>query len=285
MASEASTATKASSGRRGSGPQFLSVARFELLRQLRRRRLLILLILAALFLVLLIVVIQIYGSASSSAYGYASTFGTWVTILAALAATFFGADALVGEFEQRTGYLLFPQPITRTAIFLGKFVAAFSLTAVTLGAYYGVVAAATGIVKGSVPIEIGYSFLLAVLYSTAALGLAFFLSSALRGTTMASVLTFTILFFVLSVVSAILSVAKVRPDGNLAFAGMAITNILEGPYPGGYPGDTESFGGPGGGRFPNYSPGVPISILVMVGWAVVGIGLAWFLYRRREMKG
>jgi ABC-type transport system involved in multi-copper enzyme maturation permease subunit len=170
-------------------------------------------------------------------------------------------------------------------IFLGKFVAAFSLTAVTLGAYYGVVAAATGIVKGSIPIEIGYSFLLAVLYSTAALGLAFFLSSALRGTTMASVLTFSILFFVLSVVSAILSVAKVRPDGNLAFAGGTITNILEGPYPEGYPGDTELPGGPGGGRFPNLSPGVPISILVMVGWAVVGFGLAWFLYRRREMKG
>ena len=286
MASEASPPTKAPSVRSRGTPHFLSVARFELLRQLRRRRLLILLIIAAILLVLLIVVIQVFGSASSNAYAYASSFAGSVTILAALAATFFGADALVGEFEHRTGYLLLPQPVTRTAIFLGKLVAAVSLTILTLGVYYGVVAAATGIVKGNVPIELGYSFLLAALYSIAALGLAFFLSSALRGTTMASVLTFATLFFILTIVSTILTVASVRPDGNLAFAGGTISNILAGPYPQSYPGDLEvPIGGPGGGRFRAYSPAVPISILVMAIWAVVGLGLAWFLYQRREMTG
>lgn len=284
MVAEASPPTKSPSGGRRGTPHFLSVARFELLRQLRRRRLLILLIIAAVLLVLLIVVIQVFGSASSSAYAYAHSFSMSVTILAALAATFFGADSLVGEFEHRTGYFLFPQPVTRTSIFLGKLVAAVSLTTVTLGAYYGVVAAATGIVKGSVPIELGYSFLLAALYSTAALGLAFFLSGALRGTTMASVLTFATLFFILTIVSSIFSIAKVRPDGNLAFAGETIANILSGPYPQAYPPDTESIG-PGGARFPIPSPAVPISILVMAIWAVVGLGLAWFLYQRREMKG
>jgi ABC-type transport system involved in multi-copper enzyme maturation permease subunit len=103
---------------------------------------------------------------------------------------------------------------------------------------------------------------------------------------MASVLTFATLFFILSIVSTILSVASVRPDGNLAFAGGTISNILSGPYPSGYPGDSEvPIGGPGGGRFRFYSPAVPISILVMAIWAVVGFGLALFLYQRREMKG
>ena len=285
MSSEGSAPTKSSSLARGGSPHFLSVARFELLRQLRRRRLLILLIIAAILLVLLIVVIQVFGSATSSAYAYASSFASSVTILAALAATFFGADTLVGEFEHRTGFLLFPQPVTRTAIFLGKLTAAVALTTVTLAVYYGVVAAATEIVKGSVPIELGYSFLLAALYSTAALGVAFFLSSALRSTTMASVLTFATLFFILTIVSSILSIAKVRPDGNLAFAGGTISNILAGPYPQAYPGDTDVPIGPGGDRFRSYSPAVPISILVMVVWAIAGLGLAWFLYRRREMKG
>lgn len=282
-----SGASAAARPRTAAGPPFLSVARFELLRQLRRRRLFVLLILAAVLLVLVIVVVQVFNVASSDAYAYASIFGTWVTILAALAATFFGADALVGEFETRTGYLLFPQPVSRTSIFLGKLLSAFALTTMTLAAYYGVVAAATGVVKGSVPIEVGYSFLLAVLYTTAALGVAFFLSSALRGTTMASVLTFSILFLVLAIASAILSFASIRPDGNLAFAGGTITNILSGPYPDAYPPDTEvpGGGGPGGGTFRVYSPGVPISIAVMATWAAVGFALAWFLFRRREMKG
>jgi len=262
----------------------LTVARFELLRQLRRRRLLILLIIAAAVLVLLIVVLQVFGSASGSAYTYASQFGNWVTVLAALAATFFGADALVGEFEHRTGYLLFPQPVTRSSIFLGKLLAGFTLTTVTLTAYYGVFAVATGVVKGSVPIEIAYSFLLAVLYSTAALGVAFLLSSALKGTTMASVLTFALLFFVLAIASTVFTVANARPDGNLSFAGGTISNILSGPYPDAYPVDADVPIGPEQ-RFRVYSPAVPISILVMAIWAVVGFALAWALYRRKEMKG
>jgi ABC-2 type transport system permease protein len=268
------------------GARFLIVARFELMRQLRRRRLLILLIITAIFLVLLIVVIQVFRTASADSYSYASSFGGFVPTLAALAATFFGADALVGEFEHRTGYLLFPQPVTRTSIFLGKLVAGFALTTVTLAVYYGVVATATAIVTGGLPIEIAYSFLLAVLYSTAALGVAFVLSSTLKGTTSASVMTFAVLFLILSIITAIFSVADLRPDGNLAFAGGTISNILSGPYPQSYPGDATVPGGPGPGReFRVYSPAVPLSILVMAIWAAVGFGLAWALYRRKEMKG
>ena len=266
-------------------PAFLVVARFELLRQFRRRRFLILLVIAAILVLLLFVVLQVFGFSGGDAYSYASSYGGQVTILAALAATFFGADALVGEFEHHTGYLLFPQPVTRRSIFLGKLLSAFALTSLTLAAYYGIVAIATGVVKGSVPVEIGYSLLLAILYATAALGVAFFLSSALRSTTMSSVLTFAVLFFVLAIVTTIFSVAGVRPDGNLAFAGGTISNILSGPFPEGYPGDTVVPIGPGGQTFRLFSPAVPISIVVMAIWAVVGFGLALLIYQRREMKG
>ena len=269
---------------RSGRPPFLSVTRFELLRHFRRKRLIVLIVIAAILVTLLIVVRQVFGSSSGDAYDYASSFGGFVTILAALAATFFGADAIVGEFENHTGYLIFPQPVTRTSVFLGKLVAAFILMALTMGTYYLVVAAATGIVKGSVPAELGYSFLLAVLYGTAALGVAFFLSSALRGTTMSSILTFAMLFFILPIADTIFSVAHVRPDGSLAFAAGTISNVLTGPYPSAYPGDTTIPIGPGG-TITIYSPAVPISIVVMVAWALVGFVLGWALFRRREMKG
>lgn len=265
------------------GMPFLHVARFELLRQFRRRRLLILLIIAALLVTLLVVVFQVFGT-PSGVYTYMSSFAGFVTILAALAATFFGADALVGEFEHHTGYFLFPQPVTRASIFLGKALAALALTVLTLGAYYGIVAAATRIVMGSLPIELAYSFLLAILYAIAALGLAFFLSSAMRTTTVASVLTFTLLFFVLTFVGFIINITGVRPDGNLAFAGQTISDILSGPYPEAYPGDV-TVPGPGGSTITLYSPAVVTSIGVMVLWALVGFALALLLYRRREMKG
>jgi len=266
------------------GFQAFHVARFEVLRQFRRRRMILLLVIGGFVAAALFAVLQFFGPAGGTAYSYASTYASSVTILAALAATFFGADALLGEFEHRTGYVLFPQPVTRSSIFFGKLLAASGLASLTLGAYYAIMAGSTWFVMGTVPVEVAYSFLLGLLYTTAALGLAFLLSSALRSTTMSSVLTFALLFFVLMIVTTILAVAGVRPVGNLAFAGQTIPNILAGPYPEAYPGDGTSQFGPGDG-FTQYSPAVDSSVAVMALWSVVCFGLALYVYRRKEMKG
>jgi len=270
--------------------QALRVTRFELLRQVRRRRIILLLAISGILAAALFAAMRAFGAESSSPYAYASTYIGFVGTLAALAATFFGGDALVSEFEHRTGYLLFPQPVSRTSIFIGKALAALGLAFLTLGAYYTIVAAATVAVTGALPVEFAYSFLLALLYTGAALAVAFLLSGALRSTTMASVLTFALLFFVLTIVTTILSVAGVRPDGNLSFAGQTIGNMLAGPYPDAYPGDSTFGGGPGGGggggfQLTVYSPSVVTSIGVMAAWTLVAFGIALFLYRRREMKG
>lgn len=280
-----SKAERARGGPPGGLPQVLMVAKFELLRQVRRRRVLLVLAIAGVAAAALFAAMRAFGSEGSSAYAYASTYGNLVAILAALAATFFGGDALVGEFEHRTGYLLFPQPVTRTSIFGGKFLAALGLASLTIGAYYGIMASATLGVKGTLPVEAAYSLLLAILYTVAALGVAFLLSSTLRSITMASVLTFALLLFLLPVASTILGVAGVHPDGNLAFAGQTIAAILTGPYPEGYPKDT-TFRGPGGGPgITQYSPAVGASIAVMLSWAAATLALALVLYRRREMRG
>jgi len=284
MASVTANPNVVSAHHRSRGLQSLHVARFELLRQLRRRRLVLLLAIAGFVAAALFAVLQFFGPEGGTAYSYASTYASSVTILAALAATFFGADALLGEFEHRTGYVLFPQPVSRTSVFVGKLLAASGLASVTVAAYYAVMAGATWFVMGTVPVEMAYSLLLALLYTTAALGLAFLLSSALKSTTMSSVLTFALLLFVLMIVTTILTVAGVRPEGNLAFAGQTIPNILTGPYPEDYPSDVTVDFGPAAG-FTQYSPAVLPSIAVMAAWAVVCFGLALFLYRRREMKG
>ncbi len=265
------------------GSQALRVARFELLRQLRRRRMVIMLAIAAALPVTLFLVREYRGTSGVDSYSYASTYVTFVSILAALAATLFGADVLVGEFEQKTGYLLFIQPVSRTSIFLGKVLTALALSLLTIGVYYAILASATLYVTGGLPVELAYSFLLALLYTSAALGVAFFLSSGLRSTTLAAVLTFALLLFVLSILNSVLTFAGIRPDGNLPFAGAAIGDILAGPYPSAYPVDTTI----GVGRFKitEYVPAVATSVAVMAAWAAVTLILALVVYRRREMKG
>lgn len=259
------------------------VARFEFLRQFRRRRMAVMLGIAGALPIILFLVRQYVGTSGETSYSYASSYVTFVSILAALAATLFGADTLVGEFEQKTGYLLFPQPVSRTSIFLGKLLTAFTLAALTMGVYYAILAGATLFVTGGLPVEVAYSFLLALLYAAAALGVAFFLSSALRSTTMASVITFALLLFILSILTSVLTFASIHPDGSLSFAGGTIGDILAGPYPSAYPVDSTIRAGRF--SFREYVPAVGTSVAVMVAWAAVALALALVLYRRREMKG
>jgi ABC-2 type transport system permease protein len=233
---------------------------------------------------LVFLALRAFGFEEGDVHRYLTNYGNWVAILVALGATFFGGDALAGEFEHRTGYLLFPNPVGRWTIFTGKALAAIGLAALGVGVFYSVMAMASLGVKGSLPLEVAYSLLLAILYTLAAVGVALLLSASLRSTTIATILTFFLFFLLLPIVNFVFTLAQVRPIGILTFAGQTAGNILAGPYPEGYPGDQILPGGPTG-RFVQYSPEVGISVAVMAAWALVAFALALLVFRRREMVG
>jgi ABC-2 type transport system permease protein len=43
-----------------------------------------------------------------------------------LSGIFFGGDALFGEFQNKTGYFTIPNPVRRSSIYVGKWIAALS---------------------------------------------------------------------------------------------------------------------------------------------------------------
>jgi ABC-type transport system involved in multi-copper enzyme maturation permease subunit len=71
-----------------------------------------------------------------------------VPILSVRCATFFGADALVSEYESKTRYFLFPNPVRKTAIFLGKFVASALVSLGTIGLFYLIAAVSVRVIDG-----------------------------------------------------------------------------------------------------------------------------------------
>ena len=52
-----------------------------------------------------------------------------------LSTAFFGGDAISGEFQNRTGYFLVPNPIRRSAIYVGKWLAALMASTIILGVF------------------------------------------------------------------------------------------------------------------------------------------------------
>ena len=83
------------------------VTRYELLKYLRGRRLLAIILLTAIISAIFLVVPPAIGSQySKDPTDFVMNMLRFLGVLSILSATFFGADAIVSEFESKTGYFL-----------------------------------------------------------------------------------------------------------------------------------------------------------------------------------
>jgi ABC-2 type transport system permease protein len=211
-------------------------------------------------------------------------------VLSILSATFFGADAVVSEFESKTGYFLFPNPIRKTTIFLGKFIASALVSVGAIALYYLIAVASVRVIDGSVPANTGLSFAYSLVYLFAILAVAYLFSAVMRSSVYSLMLTFFTFFLILPIVGAVGEFAKFKAWFSVTFASGIATNIFQTPYP------TDKVitttGGGGLGASPaaagqisvaQYYPTVTLSLAVMAAYFIVAFLLAIVLARRREM--
>ena len=92
------------------------VVKYEVLKYLRSKRLMGLIIIEALVLLLITALPPLLGNDyATNADAFINGYTGYVTILIVIGATLFAGDAIVSEFQGRTGYLLFPKPVKREA--------------------------------------------------------------------------------------------------------------------------------------------------------------------------
>jgi ABC-2 type transport system permease protein len=209
-----------------------------------------------------------------------SNFVGFVSILIVICATFFAADSLVGEFQNKTGYLLFPNAVKRGTLFVGKFLASITMGIIVIGLYYGVVAVLSTVSVGGVDDDYLLSFLFAIEYVVAAIAIAYFISSLLKGTTGAIVLTFFLLFMILPIIDAVSMVSGVKIEGSVTFAAGAISYILIDPYPV----DTMADFGMGM-ELHSFYPTPETAAIVMLAYAAVACVLSVVLFKRKQLSG
>ena len=244
------------------------VWRYELLKYLRSKRLLASIAIAAV-VVGLIYAIPIltgdgYGNATKEQFSV--NFMQFASILVVICATFFGADSIVGEFQSRTGYLVFPTPMKREVLFLGKFMASMTSGIVVMTLFYLGVGGLSFATVGGVDADFFASYGFALEYLLAAMAVAYFISSIMKGSTGATVLTFFLFIMILPIIDGISMVSGVKVEGSLSFAGGAIVNILMDPYP---VDATQDFGH--GMSFYSFYPDPAMAALVMLIYAVVAV--------------
>ena len=254
------------------------VTRYEFLKHIRRRRLYIIL---GLTLVAELVVLIVLPALME---GYPDNVMVMAAMLsigpsfAAFGAVFFAGDAIAGEFESKTGYTLFPNPVRRTMLVTGKYLACCVAVILLIIFGYAIVSISLLAIYGNVPIETAKSFGLCLLYAGSVLSVTFFFSSVSKGAMGATVITLVFLMIISGVIDMVLMMAGQPSWFLLSKAGDSIVTVY-----GGYAGFLG--GGAPQGMPPGMlkAPDINLCILAMVSYMVVGLLLSIWITKRRQL--
>ena len=262
------------------------ITKYTLLDYIRSRRFFIMLIITALISVLLTVLVGYYrpaGFLTSELGFYSSWWGTSVTFVIILSGIFFGGDAISGEFQNKTGYFGVPNPIRRSSIYIGKWIAAF-IAAIAILGVFTVVTLGNGLYYSGVPYQFVESLLFALLYLVAVLGFTFFFSSLFKSSSMSILLTAILFLFVFTLIQQLVAgLVQIEPWFILTYGSQIIGNVLSSPYPAHI--TTTSLRPSGGGpTLTTYNSSIPEGLAIMAIYFAVTAILGLILFERKEFN-
>ncbi len=217
--------------------QVLTMLKYSLLDYVGSRRFFVLLIIVAIIAIMLTAVMAYFRPADSLASPlsfYSNWWGESSTLVIILSAVFFGGDAISGEFQNKTGYFLIGNPIRRSAIYIGKWLAALMASLAILGVF-ALITIGNGLYYfglSGLPSQFLEALLFSIFYMVSALGLTFFFSSMFKSSTVAILTTVILLLFAFSLIQALVTnLAHVEPWFIITYGAQIISNVLMNPYP------------------------------------------------------
>jgi ABC-2 type transport system permease protein len=265
------------SKRFGSFEQIKIIVGYELLRHLRRKRLYAVLFITALIGMLPLIVLEGLNVGFPEVKQWTSTYYGYVSLIVIVSGAFFAGDAIASEFEQKTGYMLFPNPVKRASLVIGKFIAAFLPVLLAVGFYYAIGVISMWAAYGTIPAATATSFAYAVLFSCCVLGLTFLFSAVLKGSMGATLLAFFTLFLILPIIGFVLTFTGNEPWYLPTYASGIITYIFDPPVKRVEIVPTDSL------KLYIFYPDFLISVVVMAAYFIATLFLSIMITNRKEM--
>ncbi len=270
--------------------QAVTITRYTFLDYFRSRRFYILLAIGLIISALLTFIVAHYRPASFINSGSLSFYSNWwgmsASFVVILSGIFFGGDAIAGEFQNKTGYFTLPNPIRRSSVYVGKWLAAFIASAIIL-LVFTAITVANGLYyfPGAIPNQFVESFVFAFIYLIAVLGFTFFFSSLFKSGSYSILVTAILFLFAFTLIRTIVAdLAQVEPWFIVTYGGEIIGDVLMAKYPAHI--TTTSTSGPRGATFtfttynPTINEGLAILIIYFIVTAVVGL----VLFERKEFN-
>jgi ABC-2 type transport system permease protein len=257
------------------------VTGYEFLKHIRRRRLYVILGLTLIaelaVLILLPVLMEGYPDNVMVMAGMLSI-GPGMAVIGAV---FFAGDTIAGEFESKTGYMLFPNPVRRITLVMGKYLACCAAVILLVIFGYAITSISLLAIYGNIPIETAKSFGLCLLYAGSVLSVTFFVSSLSKGGMGATVITLVFIMVICGIIESVLMMAGKPYWFSLSAAGDSVSTVyggyellMEGIMP---PGSMEMM------PFKLETPDIGLCSLAMVIYMVVGFVLSIWITNRRQL--
>jgi ABC-2 type transport system permease protein len=263
-----------------------TMTKYNFLNYFRSRRFYVMLIIVLLISVLLTVAVGYYRPmrfVTTSLGFYDAGWGSFASFVVILSTAFFGGDAISGEFQNKTGYFLVPNPIRRSAIYVGKWLAALAASTLILVIFTAIMIANGAYYFGpTLPSQFLQSLLFAWIYLVAALSLAFAFSSLFKSSSISILMSVILLLFVFSVIDTVSSsVVGVEPQFSITYGAGIVTNVLNATYPMHI--QTTHFGNPQRGfTLTTYYATIPEGLAILLVYFVVTAVVGLWLFERKE---
>ncbi len=190
---------------------------------------------------------------------------------------FFGSPAISSEIENRTAYYIFPLPINRYKLYIGKYLSAFTVTFIIVLIYSAFEVIILHYLFGSIPISFLYSIGLLAIFIFTILSITFMISSIFNKNTYAYITVFIIYYIVFEAGSLIINLLyKITPIYLLNEA----ADIVEKVY---LNINTSSFV-----STPSLAPAdnseIYTSILIMIIYMIISFVAGIIIFERKEVS-
>ena len=252
---------------------------YEFLKHIRRRRLYVVLGLTLIAELAVLILLPALGEGYPDNVMVMAALLSIGPSLAAFGAVFFAGDAIAGEFETKTGYILFTNPVRRITLVTGKYLACCVAVILLILFGYAIVCISLLAIYGNIPIETAKSFGLCLLYAGSVLSVTFFFSSVSKGAMGATVMTLLLIMVISGIIESVLLFAGKPYWFLLSTGGDSIVTVYGGydlilggiiPQDIGLPFEMETMD-------------IGLTALGMVIYLVVGLVLSIWISGRRQL--
>lgn len=265
------------------------VMRYTFLDYFRSRRFYILLSIGVIISALLTFIVAYYRPASFLDSGslafYSSWWGMSATFVVILSGIFFGGDAISGEFQNKTGYFTLPNPVRRSAVYVGKWTAAFIASSIILLVFTAITIANGLYYDFGIPSQFWESMAFAWIYLIAVLGFTFFFSSLFKSGSYSILVTAILFLFAFTLIRTIVAdLAQIEPWFIVTYGGEIVGDVLAATYPAHI--STTHTTGPRGAvfSFTTYNPTIAEGLTILIVYFIVTAVLGLVLFERKEFN-